>query len=261
MERASLIAKDRGQSTIATDAHNAGSIGMMKYDNRVRKRCATWGECNLGRFFCQPELTKKTNSVTVALCSSPPAPVVVACSTARAVECRTALGSTKPTAAPPRPSHPQLSLQTSVCMYARRLADRTEDSFQRSAAAVYRRYILSIFALFAIHSSSAHALEGPTWLHTRNPLSFLQRAAGSGAQSESQTEKQKSPGLKSDSEQALSEFSRNESDVPTGPAPRIDGHPDLSGYWVPSKQDRPVGNIGKDLPVINCPLPQRDRQR
>ena len=31
-----------------------------------------------------------------------------------------------------------------------------------------------------------------------------------------------------------SPFSRNEADLPKGPAPRTaQGHPDLSGYWIP----------------------------
>lgn len=64
----------------------------------------------------------------------------------------------------------------------------------------------------------------------------------------------KAGGLKSDSELALSEFSRNEADLPKGPSPRIEGHPDLSGYWLPSRKDKPVGNIGKDLPGFKLPL-------
>ena len=49
---------------------------------------------------------------------------------------------------------------------------------------------------------------------------------------------------------ANSPFSRNEADLPKGPAPRLAGHPDLSGYWIPShaSKDKPVGNLGKDLP-------------
>jgi len=64
----------------------------------------------------------------------------------------------------------------------------------------------------------------------------------------------KAGGLKSDSELALSKFSRNEADLPKGPSPRIEGHPDLSGYWLPSRKDKPVGNIGKDLPGFKLPL-------
>jgi hypothetical protein len=38
-------------------------------------------------------------------------------------------------------------------------------------------------------------------------------------------------------------------------APRTaDGRPDLSGYWKGSRDTRPVGNIGKDLPGFRLPL-------
>ena len=55
---------------------------------------------------------------------------------------------------------------------------------------------------------------------------------------------------------ANSPFSRNEADLPTGPGPRLGRHPDLSGYWVPSraKVDKPVGNLGKDYPGYKLPL-------
>jgi hypothetical protein len=33
-----------------------------------------------------------------------------------------------------------------------------------------------------------------------------------------------------------------------------DGHPDLSGYWVASTKDKPVGNLGKDLPGYKLPF-------
>ena len=49
-------------------------------------------------------------------------------------------------------------------------------------------------------------------------------------------------------------FSRNEADLPKGPAPRLGEHPDLSGYWVPSRKDKPVGNLGKDLPAYKLPF-------
>jgi hypothetical protein len=41
-----------------------------------------------------------------------------------------------------------------------------------------------------------------------------------------------------------------------GPAPRLAGHPDLSGYWIPShaSKDKPVGNLGKDLPGYKLPF-------
>ena len=33
------------------------------------------------------------------------------------------------------------------------------------------------------------------------------------------------------------------------PTPRMaDGHPDLSGYWKGTRDTKPGGNIGKDLP-------------
>src|SRR6202163_3573364 len=39
------------------------------------------------------------------------------------------------------------------------------------------------------------------------------------------------------------------------PAPRTaDGHPDLSGYWKGTRDTRPGGNIGKDLPGLKLPL-------
>lgn len=53
---------------------------------------------------------------------------------------------------------------------------------------------------------------------------------------------------------ANSLFSRNEEDLPKGTAPQLNGHPDLSGYWVPSRKDKPVGNLGKDLPGYKLPF-------
>ena len=59
---------------------------------------------------------------------------------------------------------------------------------------------------------------------------------------------------------AVSQFSRREEDLPKGPAPRTDkGHPDLSGYWVPSTKDRPVGNLGKDFPGYQLPFTDAGR--
>lgn len=87
--------------------------------------------------------------------------------------------------------------------------------------------------------------EGPAYLHSGIAPAIAAQAAPAP---------QKASGIKSDSEQAISEFSRNESEVPTGAAPRIDGHPDLSGYWVPSRKDKPAGNIGKDLPGFKLPF-------
>jgi hypothetical protein len=64
----------------------------------------------------------------------------------------------------------------------------------------------------------------------------------------------------SELESAVSRFSRREEDLPKGPAPKTaQGHPDLSGYWVPSSKDKPVGNIGKDLPGYKLPLTEAGR--
>jgi hypothetical protein len=38
------------------------------------------------------------------------------------------------------------------------------------------------------------------------------------------------------------------------PAPRLGSHPDLSGYWKGTRDTRPGGNIGKDLPGFKLPL-------
>src|SRR6185436_18345982 len=39
------------------------------------------------------------------------------------------------------------------------------------------------------------------------------------------------------------------------PTPRMaDGHPDLSGYWKGTRDTKPGGNIGKDLPGWKLPL-------
>ena len=42
--------------------------------------------------------------------------------------------------------------------------------------------------------------------------------------------------------------------APRKPAPRLGGHPDLSGYWKGTRDTRPGGNIGKDLPGFKLPL-------
>ena len=42
--------------------------------------------------------------------------------------------------------------------------------------------------------------------------------------------------------------------APQKPAPRLGGHPDLSGYWKGTRDTRPGGNIGKDLPGFKLPL-------
>jgi len=55
-------------------------------------------------------------------------------------------------------------------------------------------------------------------------------------------------------------FTRREEDLPKGPTPRLgNGRPDLSGYWVPSSKDKPVGNIGKDLPGYKLPFTNAGR--
>jgi len=51
-----------------------------------------------------------------------------------------------------------------------------------------------------------------------------------------------------------SPFTRDEAELPKGPAPRLSEHPDLSGYWLPSRKDKPVGNLGKDLPGYKLPF-------
>jgi hypothetical protein len=39
------------------------------------------------------------------------------------------------------------------------------------------------------------------------------------------------------------------------PAPRTaDGHPDLSGFWRGTRETKPVGNLGKDLPGLKLPF-------
>lgn len=72
------------------------------------------------------------------------------------------------------------------------------------------------------------------------------------------------PGAKatdSQLESAVSRFSRREEELPKGPTPRTgNGHPDLSGYWVPSRTDKPVGNIGKDLPGYKLPFTEAGRE-
>ena len=62
------------------------------------------------------------------------------------------------------------------------------------------------------------------------------------------------------SEPALPSFSRGEEDLPKGSAARTSqGHPDLSGYWIPSPKDKPAGNIGKDLPGYKLPFTEAGR--
>jgi hypothetical protein len=40
----------------------------------------------------------------------------------------------------------------------------------------------------------------------------------------------------------------------TKPAPRLNGHPDLSGYWKGIRGMTPVGNMAKDLPGLKLPF-------
>ncbi len=35
---------------------------------------------------------------------------------------------------------------------------------------------------------------------------------------------------------------------------RLDGHPDLNGYWKGTRDTKPAGNIAKDLPGLKLPL-------
>jgi hypothetical protein len=51
----------------------------------------------------------------------------------------------------------------------------------------------------------------------------------------------------------------NKSATP-GPAPRLGGHPDLSGMEG-TRDTRPGGNIGKDLPGFALPLTPAGRRR
>ena len=92
-------------------------------------------------------------------------------------------------------------------------------------------------------------------------------AAGSdaAAQTSAQNAPAASASPKSDQsnaelQSAVSQFSRREEDLPKGPTPRTgSGHPDLSGYWVPSTKDRPVGNLGKDFPGYKLPFTDAGR--
>src|SRR5262245_55128658 len=42
--------------------------------------------------------------------------------------------------------------------------------------------------------------------------------------------------------------------APKKAAPRLGAHPDFSGYWKGTRDTRPGGNIGKDLPGFKLPL-------
>jgi hypothetical protein len=88
-----------------------------------------------------------------------------------------------------------------------------------------------------------------------------QTAAPNSAAAQKQTTA--TPGTKptdGELQSAVSEFSRPEAEVPKGPTPRLsNGHPDLSGYWLPNRADKPVGNIGKDIPGYKLPLTEAGR--
>jgi hypothetical protein len=87
---------------------------------------------------------------------------------------------------------------------------------------------------------------------------FPQSTATGGAKSQTPTQAAKQSN--SELESAVSEFSRREEDVPKGPPPRLaNGHPDFSGYWMPSAKDKPVGNLGKDQPGYKLPFTEAGR--
>lgn len=64
-----------------------------------------------------------------------------------------------------------------------------------------------------------------------------------------------SKGAQQTRDESVSPFAVNEAELPKGPTPRLtDGHPDLSGYWIPNRKDKPGGNIGKDYPSYKLPF-------
>src|SRR5579862_113274 len=89
-------------------------------------------------------------------------------------------------------------------------------------------------------------------------IAYLMILSGAVAQNESP--KRASPAAiganptNSESDEGLP-FTRREEDLPKGLTPRtVQGRPDLSGYWIPSSKDKPVGNIGKDFPGYKLPF-------
>lgn len=99
---------------------------------------------------------------------------------------------------------------------------------------------LVLLAMISIASFAASSKAAP---QKSSPTQSAPAANSGGKQSSSELES------------AVSQFSRREEDLPKGPTPRMaDGHPDLSGYWVASTKDKPVGNLGKDLPGFKLPL-------
>jgi hypothetical protein len=91
-----------------------------------------------------------------------------------------------------------------------------------------------------------------------------QSAAQTAPQTEGSNSAKSAPGAKSEDTVQGSPnapFTRREEDLPKGEAPRMgNGHPDLSGYWLPSRTDKPVGNIGKDIPGYKLPFTDAGRQ-
>ena len=96
-------------------------------------------------------------------------------------------------------------------------------------------------------------------------VAFMASALSASAQTSAQNGAAASPSAKADQsnaelQSAVSQFSRREEDLPKGPTPRTEkGRPDLSGYWVPSSKDRPVGNLGKDFPGYKLPFTDAGR--
>lgn len=53
---------------------------------------------------------------------------------------------------------------------------------------------------------------------------------------------------------------RGDFETEKGLAPRTtEGRPDLTGYWIPSRKDKPSGNIGKDYPDYKLPFTEAGR--
>ena len=93
-------------------------------------------------------------------------------------------------------------------------------------------------------------------------LSFHSRPAGAQTTGTNQTAPAPASAkpASSASEPALPSFARREEDLPKGSAPRTGlGRLDLSGYWVASLKDKPMGNIGKDLPGYKLPFTEAGR--
>ena len=94
-------------------------------------------------------------------------------------------------------------------------------------------------------------------------IAYVMSPSGAVAQNESPKRATRAAAganpTKSESDEGLP-FTRREEDLPKGPTPRTgQGRPDLSGYWIPSSKDKPVGNIGKDLPAYKLPFTEAGR--